>query len=375
VSEPIRYGVVGLGRAGWDIHVRELRPRADARVVAVADPVAERREQAVAEFGCKAHPNLAKLLKQDDVEVVVIATPSVSHAADTKKAFAAGKHVVVEKPMAMSVPEADAMIKASQAAGKKLFVHQNYRFRPEFIHLKEVVESGILGRVYHIRQCLFSFVRRNDWQTLTKNGGGVLNNTCPHFIDQILQLMGGTVTQVMGDLQQIVSSGDVEDHVKAFMRSDNGCTADLEISTAQYIAPPPPKWTICGTHGTLVSDGAQSTIRWFDPSQVQPLPVVDGPAPDRKYGNADKLPWQEKTVPAEGSDKTVFYDNVFGVLRNDEPQRIDPVSVREVIRVMGLIRKGTRFPGKVKPLTPSTGTPGEGRGEGRSAASTNVELV
>jgi hypothetical protein len=136
------------------------------------------------------------------------------------------------------------------------------------------------------------------------------------------------------------------------MRSDNGCTADLEISTAQNISPPPPKWTICGTHGTLVSDGTQSTIRWFDPSQVQPLPVVDGPAANRKYGNADKLPWQEKTVPAEGSDKTVFYDNVFGVIRKNASQRITPQSVCEVIRVMAMIRKGTKFPGKVKSSTP-----------------------
>ncbi len=82
--EPVRYGIVGLGRAGWDIHVRDLRPRADARIVAVADPLAERREQAVAEFSCKAYPTLAKLLKQDDVEVVVIATPSVAHGRDAK---------------------------------------------------------------------------------------------------------------------------------------------------------------------------------------------------------------------------------------------------------------------------------------------------
>jgi predicted dehydrogenase len=181
--------------------------------------------------------------------------------------------------------------------------------------------------------------------------------------------MGGRVTQVMGD----VSSGDVEDHVKALLRSDNGCTADLEISTAQHVVPPPPKWTICGTNGTLVSDGVTSTIRWFDPSQVQPLPVVDGPAQNRKYGNADKLPWQEKTIPAEGSDKAVFYDNVYGVIRRNEPMRVTPESVREVIRVIAMIRKGTKFPGRPRrPLAPSTGTPGEGRGEGRSAASTNV---
>src|SRR3954462_15127283 len=93
VSDPIRYGVVGLGRAGWGIHVHQLRGRADARIVAVVDPVEERRKEAEAEFpGCKSYTSLAKMLKQDDVEIVVVATPSADHAADTKKSLKAGRH-------------------------------------------------------------------------------------------------------------------------------------------------------------------------------------------------------------------------------------------------------------------------------------------
>src|SRR5690606_22536367 len=101
-----------------------------------------------------------------------------------------------------------------------------------------------------------------------------------------------------------------------------------------------PKWIFCGNCGTLTSDGKTSVIRYFDPRQVAPLPAVDGPAADRRYGNADQLPWQEKTVDIAQEWKAgSFYDNVTGVLRRDEPMRVTPESVREVIRVMGLIRK------------------------------------
>src|SRR5437667_5794902 len=110
-TDPIRYAVVGLGRAGWDIHIHQLRGRADARIVAVIDPVEQRRKQAAEEFGCKTYTSLAKMLKQDDVEVVIVATPSVDHGRDTKKSLRAGKHVIVEKPMAMSLAEADSMIR------------------------------------------------------------------------------------------------------------------------------------------------------------------------------------------------------------------------------------------------------------------------
>ena len=82
-EEAIRYAIVGLGRAGWGIHVHQLRGRSDAKIVAVVDPVEARRNEAAAEFGCKTYTSLAKMLKQDDVEVVIVATPSADHGRDT----------------------------------------------------------------------------------------------------------------------------------------------------------------------------------------------------------------------------------------------------------------------------------------------------
>src|SRR3954464_5610354 len=99
-EQPTRYAVVGLGRAGWGIHVDQLRGRDDAKIVAVVDPVEARRNEAASEFGCRTYTSLAEMLKQDDVEVVVIATPSVAHALDAIASLRAGKNVVVEKPMA-----------------------------------------------------------------------------------------------------------------------------------------------------------------------------------------------------------------------------------------------------------------------------------
>jgi predicted dehydrogenase len=257
---------------------------------------------------------------------------------------------VLEKPMATSLRDADSVIAAAQEAGRQLLVHQNYRFYPEFLHLREIVDSGLIGRVFHIRNYIAAFARRNDWQTLSKNGGGQLNNTGVHFLDQILQLLPGVVTTVAGDLQQIASAGDVEDHVKAFLKTSAGATADMEISFAQNVAMPLPKWIICGTHGTITNDGEKSIVRWFDPAAAPPLPAIDGPASDRKYGNDDKLPWQEKTIEVPARPHGAFYDHVTAVLRRGEPLRVTPQSVRETMRVLSLIRKDTTFSAKrVKP--------------------------
>jgi len=342
-TKPITVAVAGLGRAGWDIHVAAMRGRRAFRITAVCDPEADRRAEAAAEFKCETFDDYKDMLRKADAEVICIATHSRDHCPHTIAALRSGRHVLVEKPMAMDLRQADRMIAAAKAARKKLFVHQNYRFNQEFKHLKEVIDSGVLGRLFHVRGYWLGFARRNDWQTLRKYGGGVLNNTCPHIIDMALQFVGWPAKKVFGDLQHVNDAGDVEDHVKIVMRGKSGCTADLEVSTA--CAFPSAKWTLLGDCGTLTSDGKTSKIKYFDPKKAKPLTVIETPPVGRKYGNTDVLPWKEKEMPVRSKDKTVYYDNVLDVLRNRKPMAITPQSVREVIRVIAETRKGTRFPG------------------------------
>jgi predicted dehydrogenase len=336
--DPIRYGVVGLGRAGWDIHIHQLRGRADMRIVAVVDPLPQRREEAEKEFGCKSYDSLAPMLSQSDVEVVIVATPSNDHASDTIASLRAGKHVICEKPMAMSLDEADAMITATKAAKKHLIVHHNYRFFPEFLHLKELIESGIIGKVFHIRNTITKFERRNDWQTLKKFGGGLLNNHGVHSLDQILQLVKSPVAKITSDLKQIASLGDVEDHVKALLKFENGVTVDMEISSAENLAMPVPKWIICGSNGTITSNAKETIVRYFNPKDLLPLQVVESAPANRQFGNEEKIPWQEKRMTVEPWPEDAFFNHVYEVIRENKPSRVLPESVRETMRVVELVR-------------------------------------
>lgn len=332
IATPIKTGIVGLGRAGWNIHAKRLRSDARFQISAVTDLESARLEQARDELSCQTYPDAATLLQEADCELVVIASQSVDHAAQSIQSLESGRHVVVEKPMATNLAEADRMIAAAQGAGKKLWVHQNYRYQADFRHLLEVIQSGILGEVFQIRMRGLGFARRNDWQTLRKYGGGTLNNTGPHFVDMALLLLDSPVEKMFSSLQLTSDAGDAEDHVKLLLQGRNGRVADIEISTS--CAFPEPKWTLLSTRGTLVCDGKTSEIKWFDAADVTPLEVIEGAVAGRKYGNDEKLPWREEERPATTGATDDFYDNVYAVLREGASQHITPESVREVIRLI-----------------------------------------
>ncbi|MDA0990075.1 MAG: Gfo/Idh/MocA family oxidoreductase [Verrucomicrobia bacterium] len=333
---PLTVGVLGLGRAGWNIHVAAIRDDARYKIVAVSDPVSERRDQAIAELGCEVFDAPTLLLKKATPELIINATPSQFHAPLTRQALRMGFHVVLEKPLARDAREAASVVRAAKASKRKLFAHHNYRFQPTIRHLGELIESGIIGKMFEIRVCVSQFSRRNDWQTLLANNGGLLNNHGTHYIDAIMQMIGSPIEDVWSDLKLISDAGDAEDHVRLLIRARNGCVGEFFLSTSSAITMP--MWTVWGTCGTLVSNGTETTIRYFDPKKVKPQTVETGPAVERRYGSGDELPWREKTVKVKARDKSTFYDNVYGVLRKRERMVVTPESVLDFFRVIDRAR-------------------------------------
>ena len=350
-SEPVRVGIVGLGRSGWGIHLKTFERRPGTfRAVAVADTDSVRaNETAAAASGCDAYPGIEALLADPNVELVVVASPNKYHARHVIAALNAGKHVVCEKPFGLTVADVDAMISARDAAmareGRPVLLapFQNRRFEQSFEKVREVIGSGKLGRIVHIRMAYHSFGRRWDWQTLKRFGGGQLNNNCPHAVDQALEFLAdfgvtsSNEIDVLADLRNALSSGDAEDHVRLTLRAPRHPDApviDIEFTAA--CAYPQDQWLVMGTSGGLRGTGKQLHYKWVDWSTLPPRPVDEKSTPDRSY-NRETLPWQEETVElgddfASGPDR--FYDGLFAALRRGEPLLITPEIIRHRIAVL-----------------------------------------
>lgn len=342
----VRVGIIGLGRSGWNIHADAIAGHDRFDVSAVADPVKERRAEAADRFGCATFAEPEGVLGHDEVDVVVVASPSFNHVSLTLEALRAGKHVVVEKPMAQTVHQVDQMIAAAEKAERLLTCYQPRRYDPDFTLVREVIASGRLGDLQLIHRNLHRFTRRADWQTLRKYGGGELSNTVPHPLDQVLVLLGDRDLNVTADLRHTVGLGDAEDHVKLFLRGrdEEGPSADIESSLC--VALPQPEWQVFGTRGALVGAGSTFTLRWLDPDALGSLELDEGPAAGRRYGTGEQIDWQEETRTVqrpERSQALQFYDRLADSVQAGAEVPVPPRSTRRQIDIIARARRQTGY--------------------------------
>jgi predicted dehydrogenase len=333
----VKVGISGLGRSGWNIHAKLFESLSDKySVVAVADPIEERRREAAAKFRCKAYSEYEQLISDDEVELVVVATPSHLHSSQTIMALEAGKNVVCEKPMAATITEADEMISAAEKTGNFLSVFHNSLFAPDYMKVKEIIKSGKLGRVILVKIYNHSFSRRWDWQTLRKFGGGELRNNGVHSIVQGLQIIGSKELEVFCDLKRALTLGDAEDHVKILLKAPGSPLVDIEVTRA--CAYPQEKWLVMGTQGGLA--GTSSLLRWryFDPNDLPPRQVEVEPVPDRSY-NVDNIMWIEENYAINVSYQSsglLFYEELYKTLLYGGPP---PVPLDLARGVMWVVEK------------------------------------
>jgi scyllo-inositol 2-dehydrogenase (NADP+) len=338
--EPIRVGIAGQGRSGWGIHAKTMQQMpGQYRIVAVADPIEGRQEEARNALGCRAYGDFASLVRDDEVEVVVVSVPNRLHAEYSQVALEAGRHVVCEKPFALRVADADRTIAAAERAGKLVVPFQNRRYEPVFRKVREVVGSGVLGKILLVRLAMHSFGRRWDWQTLLEFGGGQLSNNGPHVLDQAMHFLGSGEIQIFADLRNGLSSGDAEDHAKVVLKASDGPTVDVEVTTC--VAMPQERWQIVGTAGGLQGTSSELRWRWVDWSTMPPRPVDTTPTSDRSY-NREALSWQEESwqAPKGGTpENQVFYEDLYRTLRLGAPPAITPQEARRYVEVLERCRE------------------------------------
>jgi len=236
MSDVLRFGLIGCGRVA-PRHAESLLSLPGAQLVAVADVRETRAERFAAEYHAVAHTDYRALLARQDVDVVGICTPSGLHAQMAVEAMQAGKHVIVEKPIALTLHDADRMIGAALVYGLKLCVVLQNRYNPPMQDLKQVVESGMLGRLLlgnaTVRWYRPQEYYEDGWHGTWAMDGGALMNQSIHHIDA-LQWLLGRPESVFAYSATLAHRMEAEDIGVASIRFHGGTLGVVEGSTVTY---------------------------------------------------------------------------------------------------------------------------------------------
>lgn len=337
MPEPrLRYAIVGAGVMGR-VHAQALASLHDeVELVGVADTNRELAERCASEVGAPSFDDYRALLDAVSPDVVVVATPHLSHAVVSIDCLEHGAHVIVEKPMAIDVAEADAMLLAARAAARHLVVDLQYRFVPAVEAAKELIDAGRIGRVIRAT-CVEStmrsaaYYRSAPWRgTWAGEGGGVLVNQAPHPLD-LLCYLGGPAGRVVAWAETISHAIECEDTVAAQVMFEAGGVAQLAFSTAE---PTPLRIELIGDRAKLELTLSSLTVTEWSPSLSR---HIDDDLTMYEPPEARSVAVELRPYGGEGAAHLDLHRDVVEALRKGRVPRADARSVLPSIELANAI--------------------------------------
>ncbi|MFB9278134.1 Gfo/Idh/MocA family protein [Cohnella cellulosilytica] len=289
----VRFGLIGCGSIAAR-HVESIAACSSAELVALADPVPERmavlarkyaQARSVPASSVAAYANPSRLAQDSRVDAVVIAAPSFMHARWATESLRAGKHVLLEKPIALSLSDVDAVVELASASGLRVHVCHQLRYRPLLRLAKRWMDQGALGKLQTGSVSILlnrspDYYAASDWRGTWRRDGGMLLNQGIHLIDLLLWLMDERPDSVYGLIGRSASAIETEETAAATIRFAGGAIGSVDATTLCKPNNLEQSLTLVGDRGTIRIGGVGLTEvhRWYAdefPAPSFPLAAVD----------------------------------------------------------------------------------------------------
>lgn len=330
----LNLGIIGYGGMGY-WHGLNAGNAEGVRVIAAYDIFPGQVEEA-REAGLKGYYALDEFLSDKEINTVLIATPNHVHKELAIAAAKAGKHVICEKPVAMSVKELDEMVAAAEENNVLFTVHQNRRWDKDFCIAKKVFESGELGKIFTVESRLHgSGGLIHGWRSLKQYGGGMVFDWGVHFLDQLLQMIPGKIKSVYADLHSVINT-EVDDYFKIILKFENGISVQTEVGT--FCLRSLPRWFICGDKGSMTIEdfegrGGITKVNKLAET-VAPVIVQTSAGPTRTFAPQPPETRDNLELPPVGANWIDFYSNVAKAIEGKEELIVKPAEVRRVLSLI-----------------------------------------
>ena len=264
----IRTAMVGLGKMGLS-HLSIARAHPLIDLVAGCDANGYLTDVLTKHAGLKCYDDFDRMLAEEKLEAIIIATPSKLHASMVEKAIAKGLHVFCEKPFVIDVADGERLTSLAERANIVNQVGYHYRFVGAFKEAARIVRSGALGTVHHVRAEAYGPVvlrpKGSTWRSAKSEGGGALYDYACHAID-LVNFIAGTPAGVGGTVRQGVFSRDVDDEVYATFYYPNGASGQLCVNWSdESFRKMSTKISVWGTNGRLTADRQECQLYLREP--------------------------------------------------------------------------------------------------------------
>ena len=326
--------IVGFGGQGnW--HFQTTKEQKDIKVIGAFD-IDDNRVDFMKKQGIKAYCSLDEILNDDAVDIVVCATPNDSHKDIVIRSLRAGKNVICEKPVTMTVEALDQMIEVANETGKLFSVHQNRRWDSDFLCMKSIADSKELGEVIRIESRVHgSRGIPGDWRGTKAAGGGMILDWGVHLIDQILcMFQDDTVVKVWCETTHITNT-EVDDGFRLELTFQSGKTAYIEVGTYNFINLP--RFYMQCTEGTaLIEDWVKdaTVVKMTEWGEKDAIPVQTAAGITKTMAPRAKNNIQTYIKPKPQSDVFDYYRNFVATIDNKEDSIIKLSQVRRCMCVM-----------------------------------------
>lgn len=329
-----KVALIGYGHMGsW--HVAHFEKSDVVELSGIYDIDPAKCEKA-RENGLSAYPSVEAIFADEQVDIVLIATPNEFHKPYTLAALAAGKHVISEKPVALSSSDLSEMIDAANAAGRCFTVHQNRRWDCDYMMMREIYESGDLGEVTAIESRYHgSRGIPGDWRGERAHGGGMIYDWGVHLIDQIVGIVHDREIERVYCHCQHITNFEVDDGFKLDLYYEGGLEVRIEVGTSNFISLP--RFYMTGTNGSAEVD------HWMDDARVvccknwdekDVIPLVTPGGLTRTMAPRDEKTLTEHSVPRPSPDVHDFYRNFVRATDGEEVQYVTHAEMLYDLRIM-----------------------------------------
>ena len=324
----LNFAIVGCGRISKrHSELLGLNQIKGARLAAVCDLVEERARNIGGKFSVPYYTDMHQMLQSEKVDVVVVLTESGNHAKAVIDLAKYGKHIVVEKPMALTLGDADAMIQACDQAGVKLFVVKQNRFNVPVVKLREALEQGRFGKLIlgtvRVRWCRTqSYYDQASWRGTWAMDGGVLTNQASHHVD-LLEWMMGDVESVFARSTTALAKIEAEDTAVVNLKFRNGALGVIEATTATRPKDLEGSISILGEGGTV-------EIAGFAVNKMKTWNFADAISGDE----AVMENYSVNPPNVYGFGHQAYYEHVVDCISNNGPHLVDGLVGRKSLELI-----------------------------------------